>query len=311
MFINIASAAVKYTELKETLPGGANDLLGIIDRVTNWFFTILLVLAVIFIIFAAYKYLMSGGGEEVGKAHKMVLYAAVAVAVAVLAKGVVNVTKVLIGGSSQTTQGDAYKQISTSPDISVWPCENGSVSNVMIGDEIYAGTGNQMENGSYKQISTSPNISVWPCEGGTIPNVMLDEEIYSYSKNPVNTPDTTSNTTVEEEPPALQEYSPEYESADIKDGNTANLNERVLRDFRLVNGPSTNIFIEDCSDGKLAGIRYNRVFYGDNPNIPLDSKSSPNAGGFETIKLPSGIQFSVEICNDGFRPKARIDNVLY
>ena len=185
MFINIASAAVKYTELKETLPGGANDLLGLMDRITNWFFTILLVLAVIFIIFAAYKYLMSGGGEEVGKAHKMVLYAAVAVAVAVLAKGVVNVTKVLIGGSSssQTTQGDAYKQISTSPDISVWPCENGSVSNVMIGDEIYAGSGKQMENGSYKQISTSPDISVWPCEGGTIPNVMLDDEIYSGCAN--------------------------------------------------------------------------------------------------------------------------------
>lgn len=93
--------------LSPTLGGGAKDLLSIMEYVTNWFFTILLVLAVLFIILAAYKYLTSGGGEEVGKAHKMLLYAAVAIAVAVLAKGIVNVTKALVGGSSSISDQNA------------------------------------------------------------------------------------------------------------------------------------------------------------------------------------------------------------
>lgn len=78
----------------------ASDLIDIIDSITNWMFTLLLILAVGFVVFAAYKYLTSGGGEETGKAHKMLLYAAVAVAVAVLSRGVINVVKVLVGGES-------------------------------------------------------------------------------------------------------------------------------------------------------------------------------------------------------------------
>lgn len=91
--------------LSPTLDGGAKELLGIMEYVTNWLFTILLVLAVFFIILAAYRYLTSGGGEEVAKAHKMILYAAVAIAVAVLAKGIVNVTRVLIGGAPPAGSG--------------------------------------------------------------------------------------------------------------------------------------------------------------------------------------------------------------
>ena len=73
-----------------------DDVLNVIDRITNWMFTIFLAVAVIMILIAAFKYLTSGGGENVAKAHKMILYAAVAIAVAVLAKGIVKVVESLV-----------------------------------------------------------------------------------------------------------------------------------------------------------------------------------------------------------------------
>ena len=96
-------AASEFRKLPETLTTGAPALLVILDNITNWVFTIFMVLAVIFVTLAAYKYLMSGGGEEVGKAHKMLMYAAVAVAVAVLAKGIVVVAEKLVTPSAPTT----------------------------------------------------------------------------------------------------------------------------------------------------------------------------------------------------------------
>ncbi len=68
----------------------------LIVKITDWMYTIFLALAVIMIIYAAFVYLTSGGGENVAKAHKMLLYAVVAIAVAMLAKGVVKVVESLL-----------------------------------------------------------------------------------------------------------------------------------------------------------------------------------------------------------------------
>ena len=73
----------------------ADDVLTILNNLTNWLYTIFLIVAVIFIILAAFKYLTSGGGEEVGVAHKMLLYAAIAIAVAMLSKGIVRIVEIL------------------------------------------------------------------------------------------------------------------------------------------------------------------------------------------------------------------------
>lgn len=82
-------------------PGGVANL---IITIGNWLFTLLLILAVVFIILAAYRYLFSGGSEEgVSTAHKMLIYAVVAVAVAMLSRGIVFVIGQLVttgGGSS-------------------------------------------------------------------------------------------------------------------------------------------------------------------------------------------------------------------
>ena len=72
------------------------SLYGILNRVANWIFAVLMALAIIFVLMAAFTYLTSGGGEEVKKAHKQLLYAAVAVAVAVLAKGIVAAVRLIV-----------------------------------------------------------------------------------------------------------------------------------------------------------------------------------------------------------------------
>ncbi len=84
--------------------GGIRDFIGVI---ANWLFVILLIVAVLYIILAAYKYLFSGGNDEaVAAAHKMLLYAVVAIAVAFLAKGIVFVVQQLVTGSSAATSYD-------------------------------------------------------------------------------------------------------------------------------------------------------------------------------------------------------------
>jgi hypothetical protein len=72
------------------------DVLNVIDKLTNWIFTIFIAAAVIMVMMAAFVYLKSEGGEDTAKAHKMLLYCAVAIAVAILARGVVNVVKLIV-----------------------------------------------------------------------------------------------------------------------------------------------------------------------------------------------------------------------
>ena len=66
---------------------------GILEKITNWMFTIFIALAAMMVIYAAFIYLTSGGGEDVSKAHKILLYAAVAIAVATASRGLVALTR--------------------------------------------------------------------------------------------------------------------------------------------------------------------------------------------------------------------------
>lgn len=63
--------------------------LNVFDTFISWIFTILLVLSIIMIIFAAFQYLTAGGDEEaVKKANKKIVFAVIAIAVAFLAQGI-------------------------------------------------------------------------------------------------------------------------------------------------------------------------------------------------------------------------------
>jgi len=67
-----------------------------LQKIADWMLTVFMVLAVIFILLAAFKYLTSKGGDGVKDAHKMILYAVVAVAVAILAPGIVNLVEAFL-----------------------------------------------------------------------------------------------------------------------------------------------------------------------------------------------------------------------
>lgn len=87
----VASAAVPVDTIDTP-----QEVIGAIKNIGDWMYTIFLALAVIFIIYAAFIYLTSGGGDGVAKAHKMLLYAAVAIAVAVGANGIIALVQAII-----------------------------------------------------------------------------------------------------------------------------------------------------------------------------------------------------------------------
>jgi ABC-type Fe3+ transport system permease subunit len=81
---------------------GPQGLLDIIKTVITWLFTILMILAVVFILFAAFTYLTSSGDEEkVRKAHNTLLYTAIAVLVGLLCYGIVNAVSVFVEESAR------------------------------------------------------------------------------------------------------------------------------------------------------------------------------------------------------------------
>ena len=77
---------------------GVQDLL---NRVLRIMYVIFFIIAAIFIVLAAFKYLTAQGDEEkVGEAKKMLIYAIVAIAVALIATGVSSVVGGVLGGQS-------------------------------------------------------------------------------------------------------------------------------------------------------------------------------------------------------------------
>ncbi len=88
------------------LPTGGNNvsfttISGALCTLVAWIFTILIILAVIFILWAAWLYLNSGGEEEkIRKANHQLLYAAIAIIVAILSRGVPFLINTVLGNSS-------------------------------------------------------------------------------------------------------------------------------------------------------------------------------------------------------------------
>lgn len=69
----------------------------VMDRIVNWLFTILLVVAAVFIIIAAYTFVTaSGDPDKVKKARDFVLYALIGVLVAFCAKGLIVLIETIV-----------------------------------------------------------------------------------------------------------------------------------------------------------------------------------------------------------------------
>jgi hypothetical protein len=72
--------------------------------ITNWLFYFLIIVAVIFIIVAAFKYLTAAGDpEKVKTASHSLLYAAIAIVVAICAKAVPSLVGSVVGANGITT----------------------------------------------------------------------------------------------------------------------------------------------------------------------------------------------------------------
>ncbi len=75
----------------------------VICPVLGWVFVLLILLAVVFVIVSAFRYLTAAGDpEKVKKANYTLLYAAIAVAVAILAKAVPLIVASLVGNTAIT-----------------------------------------------------------------------------------------------------------------------------------------------------------------------------------------------------------------
>ena len=84
--------------LLPTGPQTGAQLLAIIDVITNWIFAGFVVIAVVMVILAALQFVTGGGDPlKVSEARKKLIWAAVGVGVALMAKGFVPVIKNIFG----------------------------------------------------------------------------------------------------------------------------------------------------------------------------------------------------------------------
>lgn len=108
---SIASLALPVLVMAQAPPTPSNvpqsnitslqSVLNLLCVVFGWAFWFLVVLAVIFVLVAAFRYLTAGGNpENVGKAGSTLLYAAVAIGVALLARAVPFVVGTFLGAGS-------------------------------------------------------------------------------------------------------------------------------------------------------------------------------------------------------------------
>ena len=74
------------------------EFIDLLNNLVNWIFVVVLIGAVVFVVLAGWQFI-SGGGEPqaVSQARNKLLYAAVGIAVAVLAKGIVAAVRNIIG----------------------------------------------------------------------------------------------------------------------------------------------------------------------------------------------------------------------
>lgn len=73
-------------------------VIALINKAGGWFYSALVALAVVFIIYAAFKFLTAGGDEKnIETAKQQLIYAIIALAVAMLATGIVKVLKQFLG----------------------------------------------------------------------------------------------------------------------------------------------------------------------------------------------------------------------
>jgi len=74
------------------------SVIKVLDNIVDWLFSILLIIAVIWLIVAGYYFITAQGDpERIAKARNMVLYALIGVLIAFLARGLVLLVERIVG----------------------------------------------------------------------------------------------------------------------------------------------------------------------------------------------------------------------
>jgi uncharacterized membrane protein len=74
-----------------------DDIIQILNNIVRWLYIIFFILAVLFVLLAAFNYLTAQGDEEkVGKAKKQIWFAVIAVIVALLATSVIPIVRTFL-----------------------------------------------------------------------------------------------------------------------------------------------------------------------------------------------------------------------
>ncbi len=74
------------------------DVIVVMNRVVNWVFAFFLVIAVLFIIIAAFQFLTAGGDStKVSGARDKLLYAAIGIMVAMLSRAIIPMVRMILG----------------------------------------------------------------------------------------------------------------------------------------------------------------------------------------------------------------------
>ncbi|MEK7634681.1 MAG: hypothetical protein AAB396_02265 [Patescibacteria group bacterium] len=88
LLIGSSVLAVTIPGITQTGPTTVSGVVDILRNIVKWVYIVFFIIAVMFILFAAYTYLMASGDPEgVTKARNEIIYAAVAIIVALLAVG--------------------------------------------------------------------------------------------------------------------------------------------------------------------------------------------------------------------------------
>jgi len=107
--------------LQDETPTG---LKGILTTVVRWVYIIFFIVAVMFILFAAYTYLTAqGDAEKIKSANNQLIYAAIAVIVAFMSLGIDLLVKSLLkeGGGGGAGQGKEYWPTPQAPSFQWTP----------------------------------------------------------------------------------------------------------------------------------------------------------------------------------------------
>jgi len=101
LFLSVSLLILPIFVLAEEAPligGSVEELVDILNRIGDLIFTILLVIAFIFLVIAGMNFITaSGDTTKVDKARAMLMYCLMGVAVALLARGAIALVKNLLG----------------------------------------------------------------------------------------------------------------------------------------------------------------------------------------------------------------------